>query len=362
MFLGFGEIMARIAPPGRRRWRQALPGSVEVTWGGGEANVCASLAMFGEQVRYVTALPRHAVAQSIVDSLRGLNVDTSEIYWRESGRLGIYFVEVGANQRGSTVLYDREYSAVSLAAPEEYDFDAILADVHHLHVTGITPAISEHAYRSNLELVKRAKEAGASVSCDLNYRKKLWRWNSDLEPQELARRCASDLLPLVDLVIGNEEDAAKVLDIHAAESDVERGEIRADAYDQVAREIVARFPNVARVAITLRESISADHNNWGAMLFDAKDERAFFAPLDSAGRYRPLEIRDIVDRVGAGDSFAAGLLHALESNEFRSPQKAIEFAVAASCLKHSIPGDFNYVTHNEVAALAAGNATGRVQR
>lgn len=362
MFIGFGEIMARIAPPSHRRWRQTLPGSVEVTWGGGEANVCASLAMFGEPVRYVTALPRHSVAQSVVDSLRGLNVDTSEICWRESGRLGIYFVEVGANQRASTVLYDREHSAISLAEPDEYDFDAILRDVHHLHVTGITPAISKNAYRSNLELVKLAKAAGATVSCDLNYRKKLWRWNPEIDPQVLARRCAADLLPFVDLVIGNEEDAACVLGIHAAETDVEQGEIRADAYEQVAREIVSQFPNVSRVAITLRESISADHNNWGAMLFDVSEDRSFFAPLDQDGRYRSLGIRDIVDRVGAGDSFAAGLLHALETDEFGSPQQAVTFAVAASCLKHSIQGDFNYVTHEEVAALASGNATGRVQR
>lgn len=362
MFLGFGEVMARIAPADRLRWRQALPGRVEVTWGGGEANVCASLAMFGQSVRYVTALPRHAVAESLVASLRGLGVDVDRILWRDSGRLGLYFVEVGANQRGSTVQYDRDFSAISLAEPEEFDFDRVLADVHWLHVTGITPAISEQACRSNLALVLRAKQAGASVSCDLNFRKKLWNWRPGTGKKELARECMSQVLQHVDLVIGNEEDAADVLDIHAADTNVAQGTINAAAYEGVATEIVKRFPNVSRVAITLRESVSADHNNWGAMLYDARQQQSFFAPLSADGDYQPYEIRDIVDRVGAGDSFSAGLLHALHSDDFSEPQAAIEFAVAASCLKHSIQGDFNYTSPAEAAALAAGNRTGRVQR
>jgi 2-dehydro-3-deoxygluconokinase len=344
------------------RWGQALPGRVELTWGGGEANVCASLALFGLPVRYLTALPRHAIAESLAASLRGLGVDVSPILWRKQGRLGIYFVEVGANQRGSTVVYDREHSAISLAGPEEYDFDAALAGVTWLHVTGITPSLSEPACRANLELVRRAKQAGVTVSCDLNFRKKLWNWRPGTDSRTLARECMSEVLPSVDLVIANEEDADNVLGIRAAGTDVERGRINAAAYEQVARQIVAGFPNVTRVAITLRESISADHNNWGGMLFDADADRAFLAPLDERGHYCPYEIRDIVDRVGAGDSFAAGLLYALNSSTFRRPQQAIQFAVAASCLKHSIQGDFNYVTVDEVAALAAGNATGRVQR
>lgn len=361
MFLGFGEIMARIAPPDHLRWQQAVPGRVEVTWGGGEANVCASLAMYGEQSRYLTALPRHAISESLAATMRGVGVDTTQIYWRDEGRLGVYYVEVGANQRGSTVLYDRSYSAISLASPDEYDFDAALDGVTHLHITGITPAVSENACLANLELVRRAK-AGATVSCDLNYRKKLWNWRPGASKQDLARECMSEVLPMVDLVIANEEDAAMVLDIHADETDVESGQINAAAYEHVAREVINRFPNVSRVAITLRESISADHNNWGAMLFDKNEDRAFLAPLNSDGEYCPYEIRDIIDRVGAGDSFAAGLLHALNTDEFGHPEKAIQFAVAASCLKHSVKGDFNYVTHDEVAALAAGNASGRVQR
>lgn len=362
MFLAFGEIMARIAPPGVRRWRQALPGMVEVTWGGGEANVCASLALLGQQARYLTALPRTPVAESLVGTLRGLGVDTERTLWRKEGRLGLYFVEVGANQRGSTVLYDRAGSAVSLAGPEEYDFDAALDGVTWLHVTGITPAISEAACRANQALVERAKRQGATVSCDLNFRKKLWNWREGTSPRGLARECMSALLPHVDVVIANEEDAADVLDIHAAQTDVTAGRLNPTAYADVARQIVERFPNVRQVAITLRQSVSADHNDWGAMLYDAPSRQSYFAPLGTAGDYQPYEIRDIVDRVGAGDSFAAGLLYALNCDEFRAPEQAIAFAVAASCLKHSIHGDFNYVTRDEVVALMRGNATGRVQR
>jgi 2-dehydro-3-deoxygluconokinase len=362
MFLVFGEVMARIAPEGRLRWRQSLPGRVEVTWGGGEANVGVSLALCGQSVRYVTALPRHALAESLVATLRGLGLDTSHILWRDKGRLGLYFVEVGANQRGSTVLYDRDHSAISLAQPEEYAFGSALAGVHWLHVTGITPAISEPAYHSALDLARRAKQAGAQVSCDLNFRKKLWNWRPGTDRKTLARECLSAILQHVDLVVANEEDAADVLGIHATGTDVERGAIDAAAYEQVAREIVGRFPQVARVAITLRQSISADHNNWGGILFDVDADRVFLAPLDDRGHYCPYEIRNIVDRVGAGDSFAAGLLYALNSDTYRKPQQAIQFAVAASCLKHSVAGDFNYVSVTEVAALAGGQATGRVQR
>jgi 2-dehydro-3-deoxygluconokinase len=362
MLLAFGEIMARIAPPAPLRWRQTLPGAVHVTWGGGEANVCASLAMFGQKARYLTALPRTPIAEAIVATLRGLGVDTDHVLWRKEGRLGLYFVEVGANQRGSTVVYDRAGSAVSLAGSDEYDFDAALDGVTRLHVTGITPAISEAAYRANLALVQKAKQAGAIVSCDLNFRKKLWNWRPETPPKKLARECMAQVLPFVDLVIANEEDAADVLDIHAAGTDVATGRINAAAYTQVARQIVNRFPNVSLVAITLRESISADHNNWGGMLYDAASGQSHFAPLNARRDYEPYEIRDIVDRVGAGDSFAAGLLYALMCPEHCQPDRAIAFAVAASCLKHSVQGDFNYVGVDEVLGLVGGNASGRVQR
>ena len=362
MFLGFGEVMMRVSPGQNLRWQQALPGPVEVTWGGGEANVCASLAMYGHPVRYLTALPDNPLSRSLEQSLRGLGIDTSHIYWREQGRLGVYYVEVGANQRGSTVLYDRDQSAVSLASVEEYDFKTALEGVDRVHLSGITPAISEAAFIANLELARQARQAGASVSCDLNYRNKLWRWHPRLSGRELARECMAELLPLVDLVIGNEEDASDVLDIHAEKTDVTRGQLEVDSYQQVARAIVQRYPNLSHVAITLRESISADHNNWGGMLLDVASDQCHLAPVSSEGQYQPYQVHDIVDRVGAGDSFAAGLLHALQSEDYGEPAAAIQFAVAASCLKHSIKGDFNFVSHQEVAALVKGNASGRVQR
>ncbi len=362
MFLAFGEIMLRVNPPGLLKFRQALPGPLTVTFGGGEANVCASLAVLGRPVRYLTALPKHAMAQAVIDSLRGLGIDTSSILRRDVGRLGIYFVETGANQRSSKVVYDRQDSAVSLAAPDEYDFQAALEGVTRMHVTGITPSLTENAFRATLELVRLAAEKGATVSCDLNFRKKLWRWRPGTDIQALAGECMSQILPHVDLVVGNEEDADKVLGIRAEGTSVEEGKIHAAAYEQVARQIHGRFPNVSQVAITLRESVSASHNNWGAMLLDVKSDQAFFAPLDDEGNYRPYEIRDIVDRVGAGDSFVAGLIYALDSQKHAEPDAALRFAVAASCLKHSVPGDFNYTELEEVEALVAGQASGRVQR
>ena len=360
MFLGFGEVMMRVAPEHKLRLRQVLPGRVEITWGGGEANVCASLAMFGNQVRYASALPDNALAESLKTSLRGLGVDTSQILTR-AGRLGVYYVECGANQRGSTVLYDRAYSSVSLAEASEYDFASILKGVHWLHISGITPAVSRQAFEANLELVKQAKEAGVEISCDLNFRKKLWKWHSDIQGQELARQCMAEVLPFVDLVIGNEEDAADVLDIHPLDTDVTAGHLNVAAYEDVAQQIVAKYSNVKRVAITLRESISADHNNWGAMLYDAEGT-AVFSPLNPDGEYESFQVGHIVDRVGGGDSFASGLLHALNDSKYDSLQAVLDFAVAASCLKHSIKGDFNYVSVAEVEALAGGNASGRVQR
>ena len=360
MFLGFGEVMMRVAPEHKLRLRQVLPGRVEITWGGGEANVCASLAMFGNQVRYASALPDNALAESLKTSLRGLGVDTSQILTR-AGRLGVYYVECGANQRGSTVLYDRAYSSVSLAEASEYDFASILKGVHWLHISGITPAVSRQAFEANLELVKQAKEAGVEISCDLNFRKKLWKWHSDIQGQELARQCMAEVLPFVDLVIGNEEDAADVLDIHPVDTDVTAGHLNVAAYEDVAQQIVAKYSNVKRVAITLRESISADHNNWGAMLYDAEGT-AVFSPLNPDGEYESFQVGHIVDRVGGGDSFASALLHALNDSKYDSLQAVLDFAVAASCLKHTIKGDFYYVSVGEVEALAGGNASGRVQR
>lgn len=362
MFLGFGEIMMRVAPAGHRRLAQVLPGSVDVTFAGAEANVCVSLALLGAKSRYLTMLPRNMLGDAVTADLRSFGIDVSALRHRAEGRLGVYYVECGANQRGSTVTYDRDYSAISLAGPEEYDFAAALDGIRWVHATGITPSLSEKAYRSTLALVQEAKRRGCTVSCDLNYRKKLWRWRPGTAPNLLARECMTEVLRSVDLLIANEEDSADVLDIHAEGTNVEQGKLNIAGYEQVAREIVRRFPNISRVAVTLRESISADHNNWGGMLFDAPANRVCFAPLDAAGNYKPYEIRDIVDRVGGGDSFAAGLMFALNTPDHADPQRALHFGVAASCLKHSILGDFNFTSRDEVEALLGGAGAGRVRR
>ncbi len=357
----FGEIMGRVAPEGMLRFTQALPGAMQFTFGGGEANVAVSVALLGGDAAFVTALPKNPIADACVMTLRGLGVDTCAIV-RGAGRLGLYYLEGGANQRASNVVYDRDYSSIMLAAPDAYDWAAIFQGATWFHVTGITPALSANTAAATLAATQAAKAAGLTVSCDLNFRKKLWNWQPGTKPRALAEETMRQVLPCVDVVIANEEDAAQVLGIHAAGTDVESGALNVAAYQEVAAQLVAQFPNVSRVAITLRESISASHNNWGGMLYDAASQTASYAPLDAAGRYTPYEIRDIVDRVGGGDSFAAGLIFALTTPGLDDPAVAIRFAVAASCLKHSILGDFNYATRAEVEALLGGAASGRVSR
>jgi 2-dehydro-3-deoxygluconokinase len=357
----FGEIMGRLAPDGLLRFRQAVPGPLTLTFGGAEANVAVSLAQLGADAAFVTALPKHAVADACVAALRGFGVDTRFIQQTDAGRLGLYFLEYGANQRPSQVIYDRDRSAVGIAPADAYPWRSIFEEAGWFHLSGITPAISRTASEAATAAVRQAKLAGATVSCDLNYRKKLWRWEPPLSPRELAERTMREILPYVDLVIANEEDAADILRIEAAETDVAAGKLAAERYPEVARKIVEQFPHVSKVAITLRESVSASHNNWGAMLFDAPSGNAFFAPM-RAGRYQPYEIRDIVDRVGGGDAFAAGLIFALTTPELAEPAAAVSFAVAASCLAHSVHGDFNYASRGEVEALMRGSGAGRVVR
>ena len=358
---GFGEVMIRLAPAGKLRFSQVLPGELEATFGGGEANVCASSAMMGGKSRYLTALPDNVLARSFAAQQRGFGTDVDKIRYAKCGRMGIYFAEQGAAQRGSNVVYDREYSTISMLGPEEYDFDSMLAGVFHLHVTGITPALSENAYLSTLAIVKKASEMGIRISCDLNFRKKLWKWGG-VPAKELACKCMKEIVAFADVIIGNEADAQDVFGIASEGSSVEDGKINIKGYGEVARKLCAAFPKASYVAITLRESISADHNNWGGMLYDKANDAEHFAPLAADGTYQPYEIRDIVDRIGGGDSFSAGLIFALTSDEFCAPADAIRYAVAASCLKHSIHGDYNYASKDEVVSLMKGNASGRVQR
>lgn len=357
----FGEVMLRLAPEEFLRLRQVIPGRLEATFGGGELNVAVSVAFQGGQSRYLTALPANPITDALEQELRKLGV-ASAVQRAETGRFGVYFVETGANQRASTVTYDREYSAISLRRAEDYDWDAAFAGANWFHITGITPAISCAAAGAALEAVRQAKSAGLKVSCDLNYRKKLWRWDPDRSPQALAQATMRELMPFVDVVIANEEDAELSLGIAAPHSDVERGRLNLEGYQSVTQTLVTQFPNVRMVAITLRESLSASHNNWGALLYDGVADSLYLAPNDEQGQYRPYQIRNIVDRVGAGDSFAGALIFALNTPELAEPQTALDYAVAASCLKHSIKGDFNYATRNEIEALMRGGGAGRVQR
>ncbi len=340
-----GEIMLRLKSPGFERFFQSP--SLEATFGGGEGNVALSLANFGLDAAFVTALPDNPLADACIRFLRGYGVDTSFIS-RQGERLGIYFLEAGANQRASNVVYDRAHSAISTAAAADFDWEAIFDGAGWLHITGITPAISASAADLALHAVKEAQKHGVTVSCDYNFRKKLWQYGKSAP--EVMRK----LVQYVDVGIANEEDCQKSLGVRLEEGDVDTavtsGHLDTARYEALAEKMLATFPNLKYQAITLRESISASHNGWSACLYNGSE---FFLS-------RRFEITDIVDRVGGGDSFAAGLIYGLHTG--MGDEEALEFATAASCLKHSILGDANLITVAEVQRLAGGDASGRVQR
>ena len=337
-FVCFGEIMARLNPLGYLRMVQA--NQLEITYAGGEANVAVSLANYGKDAAYVTKLPDNDLTKSALRILRGYGVDVSDVVIGGE-RMGIYFVEKGASQRASKVTYDRKYSAISMAEPADFDWDAIFDGAEWFHFTGITPALSDSAAEICLLACKKAKEKGVTVSCDLNYRNKLWT-------SEKAGRVMAKLMEYVDVAIGNEEDCEKVFGIRAKGTDVTTGSLSKEGYTGVAAELSRKF-NIPTVAITLRSSISASDNKWAGMLYTGG--KSYFSKEYTV---------HIVDRVGGGDSFGGGLIYALSENY--EPQRAIEFAVAASCLKHSIEHDFNEVTVDEVTKLMNGDGSGRVQR
>jgi 2-dehydro-3-deoxygluconokinase len=337
----FGEIMLRLAPPGYERFLQT-PQFV-ATFGGGEANVAVAVAAFGLPAAYVTVLPdKHPIADAAIAELRSFGVDTSRIV-RGPGRVGIYYLEAGASQRASKVVYDRDHSAIALAKPGSIDWDRVLEGAGWFHITGITPAISASAAELSLEAVRKAREKNITVSCDLNYRKNLWKWG---KPTTEVMR---GLTRYVDVAIANEEDVQMALGIQA-DVDVHSGELETAQYEKLTAKVLDEFGNLQAIAITLRESHSASHNGWSACLNNRKQ---FLLS-------RHYDIMPIVDRVGSGDSFAAGLIYGMQA--LPSHQDALEFAVAASCLKHSIPGDFCPVTAEEVNALIKGGGSGRVQR
>jgi 2-dehydro-3-deoxygluconokinase len=339
--VSFGEIMLRLAPPGFERFMQS-PQFV-ATFGGGEANVAVAVAGFGLPARYVTLLPpAHPIADAAVGELRRFGVDTSQIV-RTRGRMPVYYVETGANQRSSKVVYDRDYSSMALGKPGDVNWDAVFDGCGWFHITGITPAISASAADLALDSVHAARQKGITVSCDLNYRKNLWKWGKP------ASEVMRELVRFVDVAIANEEDCQMALGIEAA-VDVESGKLEGDQYAALTGKVLTEFPNLKMIAVTLRESKSASHNGWSACLND----RGTF--LQS----RHYEITHIVDRVGGGDAFAGGLIYGLQA--LGNSQEALEFAVAASCLKHSIPGDFNRFSVDEVRQLLKGGGSGRVQR
>ena len=334
----FGEIMLRLAPVGYERFFQS--DRMEATFGGGEANVAVSLANFGVDSRYVTKLPKHAIGQAAVNALRYFGVDTTEIV-RGGDRVGVYYLEKGASQRGSVCIYDRAHSAIQESDPAEFDWDRILDGADWFHFTGITPALGGNLVLACRDACEAARRKGITVSCELNYRGKLWS-------REQARRAMTMLCEYVDVCIANEEDARDVFGISAKNTDITAGKLDWNGYRSVAEQLTAQF-GFRAVAITLRGSISASDNDWAGMLYTGGE--SYFSR-----NYRV----HIVDRVGGGDSFGAGLIYALR--EKMPPQEAIDFAVAASALKHSIEGDFNRASVAEIRKLAAGDGSGRVQR
>ena len=336
----FGEIMLRLKSPALERFFQSP--SLEATFGGGEANVAVSLANYGMDAAFVTALPNNAIGEACRRDVRSFGVDVSNIKMTD-GRMGIYFLETGSNQRPSKVVYDRAESAIAIAPADLFDWEKIFAGADWFHISGIAPAISASAAELSLAACKAAQKCGVTVSCDLNYRKNLWKYGKE------AKEVMSEIAKYIDVAIANEEDFQKSLGITAS-SDVESGSLDRNVYEGIAKKAMELYPNLKRVAITLRESKSADRNDWAACIYDGKE---FYVS-------RKYEITDIVDRVGGGDSFSGGLIYGLLTYEKQSD--ALEYAVAASCLKHTISGDYNRVTVSEVTALMKGSGSGRVER
>ena len=338
--LTFGEIMLRLKAPGHERLMQTP--NLEATFGGGEANVAVSLANYGMDAAFLSFLPNNAVADACIGELRRFNVDTSRII-RKDGRVGIYYLDAGANQLPSKVIYDRAYSSISLAGPGDVDWDKAVDGVGWMHISGITPAISESLMELSIESVKEAKKRNITVSCDLNYRKNLWKYGRN------AQEVMSEMANYCDILIANEEDVQKSLGI-TIDVDVESGEIDHSKYEILGNKVLEKYPNAKMIAITLRESKSADTNGWSTCI---NNREKFYVS-------RHYNINDIIDRVGGGDSFAGGLIYGL--NNYDTMEEALEFATAASCLKHSVIGDFNRVTVDDVKKLMAGDGSGRVQR
>jgi len=339
-YITFGEIMLRLKSPNLERFFQSP--LLEATFGGGEANVAVGLARFGLNVAYVSVIPNNSIGDACLRELKRQGVDTSSIV-KKGDRLGIYFLETGANQRPSKVVYDRSRSAIAEAKPGDINWDKVFDGVSWFHITGITPAISLSASELSLEAVEKAREKGITISCDLNFRKNLWEYGKS------ASEVMGELVKYADIVVGNEEDCQKSLGIKA-DIDVESGKLQTEKYKELTDKILKLYPNIQKIAVTLRESHSADYNGWSAVLNNREE-------LLISKKYK---IHNIIDRVGAGDTFAAGLIYGF--NKLGNDEEALGFAVAASCLMHSIPGDLPLLSVEEVKDLAGGAGSGRVKR
>ena len=335
-----GEIMLRLKSPANERFFQSP--TLEATFGGGESNVASGLSRLGKKTAFVSAIPNNPIGDGAISAIRSNGVDTSRII-RQGDRLGVYYLETGANQRASNVVYDRAGSSISQTSPDDFDWDLVFKDAKWFHITGITPAISEKGSQLSLKAVQEAKKRDITVSCDLNYRKKLWKYG------QTAQQVMNELVKYIDVAIANEEDCQKCLGIES-EADVSKAELGLDRYKDISDRVLKQFPDLKKIAITMRESHSADHNSWSAVL---NNRNEFLVS-------QKYEIKNIIDRVGGGDSFAAGLIFGLTTYE--SDEEALRFAVATSCLKHSIPGDVALVSEAEVLNLLKGDGSGRVQR
>ncbi len=355
----FGEIMGRMSTEGYYTFRQSLPGNLAFCFAGAEANVAASIALLGGSSRFVTALPENDLTDACLGNLRNLGVDTSYILKKDEGRLGLYFVQDGANQRPSKVVYDRAGSTLSITDGNEYDWDSAFQGADILHVSGITPAVSKTAAEAQLICMKKAKEHGLKISFDCNFRSKLWTWDPSMSKEELAGRVVREMMQYVDILFAARIDAETLLDIHLTCPD---NLTRIDEQPYVAEAIARKFPSVQLLATTMRKSISATYNQWGAALYDISNGDQYVSPCVN-GKYIPYDITSIVDRIGAGDSFAAGIIFALLDPELsKDMQTVLDFATASSCLCHSIEQDINYVTRQDVLQLMTSGGHGTVSR
>jgi 2-dehydro-3-deoxygluconokinase len=343
----FGEIMARLEPPGYQRFQQAMPGSLKVTFAGSEASIAASYSYLGGEATFVTALPYHEIAKACLADLRSLGVNTRNIVRTHDGRLGLYYFERGVNQRTANVIYDRDGSSVSITPAEDYDWDRIFEQADWFVISGITPAISRNAATVSRIAIEEAARRNVRICCDMNYRSKLWKWDPSLSSRELAGQMMRQLLPSVDLLIAGHEDLTDTLG-YAPHAD----------HKSLIQPLIAEFPKSGSVAMSRRASASASVEKYGGLLYDVESDQVHYAPSE----HSLYEINPIIDRLGAGDAFTAGLLFAMTTAELADPKTAIQFATAAGCLAHSNEGDYHYSSRAEIEILMTGNASGRVRR